>query len=183
VCEFLVSAQAFAVGHVNDDEDVEPFQVFVDEGSYFGTVEPTHTCRETRQGEAGGEHFFCDQPGKRLQRMIDIVQASLSGHSPHAFGGVSRQQADDAHTAAVLVRSTPKSRRAGLWMALLAVMAEVLDHRRETLSPSIHVLQLHAKQCGISDTNLLSFILEKKTNMPVEPALLHRSALVVASTL
>jgi len=80
VCEFLVKPQAVAVGRVNDDGDVEPFQVFFDEGPYVGSVDPTHTCRETRQGEAGGEHFFRDQPGKRLQRMIDIVQAGLAGH-------------------------------------------------------------------------------------------------------
>jgi hypothetical protein len=65
--------------------------------------------------------------------MIDIVQASLAGHCTRAFGEVLRQQADDARAAAVLVRPTSKPRRAGLWMALLAVMAEVLDHRREML--------------------------------------------------
>jgi len=132
VCEFLVKPQAVAVGRVNDDGDVEPFQVFFDVGSYVGPVEPTHTGRETRQGKAG-ELFFRDQPGKRLLRMIDIVQASLAGHCTRAFGEVLRQQADDARAAAVLVRPTSKPRRAGLWMALLAVMAEVLDHRREML--------------------------------------------------
>ena len=96
------------------------------------TLAQSHTCRETRQGEAG-ELFFRDQPGKHLQCMIDIVQAGLAGHCTHAFGGVLRQQADDVRAAAVLVRPTSKPRRAELWMALLAAMAEVLDHRRETL--------------------------------------------------
>jgi hypothetical protein len=80
-----------------------------------------------------GEHFFRDQPGKRLQRMIDIVQAGLAGHCTRAFGGVLRQQADDSRAAAVLVHPTSNPRHAGLWKALLAVIVEVLDHRRETL--------------------------------------------------